>query len=434
MRAASCFSGIGGAEAAWPDGEWLWCAEIEPAPSDILAARFPHSENLGDVLADDFIDRARAYGPIDLLCGGCPCQSFSVAGLRKGMSDPRGQLSIRFVEILHAIRPRNALVENVPGWLNHPDNAFGCFLGAVVGADDALPAPDGGSWPRAGMVAGPRARIAWRILDAQYFKLAQRRERVFVVVDFGEGADPAAVLFERQSGVGDPAAGRKAGQGITGTLSARTQGGGGLGTDFECDGGLVHCHEVAPTLNTHLGDKQGLEDQHINGGCGHFIAHTLRAEGFDASEDGTGRGTPLVPVAYRTSGNCGAWETGDRTDALTTGTDQTQHVVANQWAVRRLTPTECERLQGFPVGHTLIETGKRRTVDADEAAYLTAHGAHVVLDNEGRYRTNAIADGPRYKALGNAWAVNVARWIIARIAAAQSTLSPMERAMRRAQG
>lgn len=193
-----------------------------------------------------------------------------------------------------------------------------------------------------------------------------------------------------------------------------------------------------PTLNAHFGDKQGLEDQHINGGgdcslpdvamclnagamgrqdaesetliptnrCGFDVAHSLRAEGFDASEDGTGRGTPLVPVAYRTSGNCGAWETGDKTDALTTSTDPNSHVVAIQagalrenpssgpdgvgvqdaWAVRRLTPVECARLQGFP----------------DTFLDIT-------------YRGKPAADGNKYKALGNSWAVPVGRWILERI-------------------
>lgn len=246
MKAASMFSGIGGAELALPEAEWIWCAEIEKFPSAVLAARFGHP-NLGDITANDFIARARALidatgAPLDLLCGGPPCQAFSVAGLRGGMKDPRGQLSLRFIEIAHALADsnglRNLLVENVPGWLSHEDNAFGCFLGGLVGADDALPNPGGGSWPRAGMVAGPRARAAWRVLDAQYAGLAQRRQRVFLVADFGNGADPAAILFERKSLSGHHPPRRETGEGIAGTLSARTQGGGGLGTDFECEGGL----------------------------------------------------------------------------------------------------------------------------------------------------------------------------------------------------
>jgi DNA (cytosine-5)-methyltransferase 1 len=278
------FSGIGGAELALPEAEWLWCAEIEAFPSDVLAQRFGHA-NLGDVLAPDFIDRAKALGPLDLLCGGPPCQAFSVAGNRLSMADPRGNLSLRFVQVAHAIRPRNLLVENVPGWLNTPDNAFGCFLGAIVGGDGPIACPTDGSWPRSGMVAGPAGKVAWRVLDAQYAGLAQRRERVFAVVDFGEGADPAAVLFEPKGLLGDSPPRREAGEGVTGTLSAGTDGGGGLGTDFECQGGLTpetHCHDVAPTLDTTLADKQGLDDQHVNGGGGWFIAthqHVLERGG-----------------------------------------------------------------------------------------------------------------------------------------------------------
>ena len=271
MRGATCFSGIGAPEMGLPECNWIWHAEIEPFPSAVMAARHPTSVNLGDVLAADFIERALAMGPLDIMAGGPPCQGFSIAGLRGGLSDPRGNLTLRWVQILHAIQPRNAITENVLGWLSMPDNAFGCFLAGLVGADDALSCPTGGSWPGVGMVAGPRARAAWRILDAQYFGVAQRRRRVFVVADFGNGADPAEILFERASGEGNFAPRREAGKDPAPTLAARTKGGGGLGTDFGCDGGLV-CADIAPTLNAHFGDKQGLEDQHINGGGGLFVA------------------------------------------------------------------------------------------------------------------------------------------------------------------
>lgn len=239
MRAATCFSGIGAPEMALP-ADWLWCAEVEKFPSAVMAARHPETENLGDVTADDFMQRVSSFGKLDLLVGGPPCQAFSVAGLRKGMEDSRGNLTLRWVEILHATRPRNAVTENVPGWLSMPDNAFGCFLGALVGADDALHSPiNDGKWPSSGMVAGPGARAAWRVLDAQYFGVAQRRRRVFVVADFGEGADPAAVLFERKGLRRDIAPGGEERKDVAPTISARTKGGGGLGTDFDCDGGLV---------------------------------------------------------------------------------------------------------------------------------------------------------------------------------------------------
>lgn len=509
MKAASCFSGIGGAELALPEAEWLWCAEIENFPSAVLASRFGHP-NLGDITAPDFIDRAKAFGTLDLLAGGPPCQAFSVAGLRKGMSDPRGQLSIRFLEIAHAIRPRNLLVENVPGWLNHEDNAFGCFLGGLVGADDALlpcERPRGRkgnefwrwheerqelvpTWPSSGMVAGPWARAAWRILDAQYAGLAQRRERVFLVADFGDGADPVEILFERQSLSGNYPPRRETGQGFTHDLAPCLTSGGGRGTERAGDTRGQDPAIAVPIGFGGGGNTSGPIDvaacltakgQRVDFEVETFLAepaHTLRAEGFDASEDGTGRGTPIVPVAYpreispTITTNYGkqvdSSDTsegpnvvpvcfnsredpccyGDVAGALGSSSPQAQAVafdlrgreggaqfegphdtaniraasggssrsyVAEQWAVRRLTPTECERLQGYPDGHTLIEFGSRRTVEEDEAAYLMAHGAHVICDNESRFRTNAAADGPRYKGLGNAWAVKCVRPIAKRI-------------------
>ena len=285
--------------------------------------------NFGDFTQID-LDR---LGDVELLIGGTPCQAFSIAGQRRSLTDARGNLTLAYVVLAHELARshglRNCIWENVPGVLNTDDNAFGCFLGALVGHDTAFPQPRGAGWPSSGMADGPRGRCAWRVLDAQYFGLAQRRERVFVVADFGDGADPAAVLFERASLSGNSSPRREPRKGVTGTLSARTRSGGGFGTDFDLDGGLVAAFgggnrsgpvNQAATL-TAKGQRCDFEVET-------FIAHTLRAEGFDASEDGTGRGTPLVPVAFRTSPNCGAWETGDRTEALTTGTDPSSHVVA----------------------------------------------------------------------------------------------------------
>lgn len=505
MKAASCFSGIGAPELGGPQFDWVWCAEIEKFPSAVLAKRFPQSVNLGDVTADDFLQRASAFGPLDLLVGGPPCQDFSVAGLRAGVAGDRGNLSLRFMEIAHAIRPRNLLVENVPGWLNMPDNAFGCFLGALVGADDALRSPLDGKWPSAGMVAGPRARAAWRVFDAQYFGVAQRRRRVFVVADFGEGADPAAVLFERKGVSGNTPPRREAGQGTAGTISARTEGGGGLGTDFDLAGGLQAVGFGGGNCSGPIDKAACLtaKGQRIDFEVETFIAHSLRGEGFDASEDGTGRGTPIVPVAFTTeqtpksnvdcaltltkqsptgggqiqsvavpvaiqagalreNPNSGPDGIGVQSDIAYTiearaevqavafaqnqrdelrtmdvagalaaepGMKQTTYVmtepavafalrgreegavpeiegdgsrigalraasggssrdyIQQAWQVRRLTPTECERLQAFPDGFTSIT-----------------------------YRGKPAADGPRYKSLGNSWAASNGAWIIGRIA------------------
>jgi len=229
--------------------------------------------------------------------------------------------------------------------------------------------------------------IAYRVLDAQHFGVPQRRRRVFVVGYLGDWRCAAAVLFERESLRGDSAPRREARKDVAPTISARTSGGGGLGTDFDLDGGLVQGH-IAPTLTGNpYGDNEGREGLLLAFGGNRqtgpldvatavnachtasgrqdfetetFITHALTGNGFDASEDETGRGTPLVPVAFPSR-------------------------IAHS-AVRRLTPTECERLQGFHDGWTDVP-----------------------------YRGKPAADGPRYRSLGNSMAVPVMEWIGRRI-------------------
>jgi site-specific DNA-cytosine methylase len=175
------------------------------------------------------------------------CQSFSVAGLRKGLSDQRGNLSLEFVRIADAIDRRRVdagqepawiLWENVPGVLTSKDNAFGCFLAGLVGAEEPI-VPDG-KWSRSGLVTGPKRTAAWRVLDAQYFGVAQRRRRVFVLSRAGSGGWACGdALLPIEEGVPrDPPSRREAGKSITETISSRSTAGGGLGTDFECGGGL----------------------------------------------------------------------------------------------------------------------------------------------------------------------------------------------------
>lgn len=357
MRYLSVCSGIEAASVAWHPLGWTPVAfsEIEKFPSAVLARHYPDVPNLGDMTEMDI----EPLGNIDILVGGTPCQAFSVAGLRQSLGDARGNLTLSYVRLIHELvehhKLRNAVWENVPGVLSTKDNAFGCFLGAIVGSDEPLAALGGKRWPNAGLVSGPKGRAAWRILDAQYFGLAQRRRRVFVVSDFGSGADPAAVLFEREGVLGNPAPSREAGASVAPTLSARTKGGGGLGTDFETDGGLIPEKwpaEIASTLNAHYGDKWGLEDQHALGGAALFV--------------------PAISNAL-TNNN------GQRNEVA----DMINGLIAWAVAVRRLTPTECERLQGFPDNYTKI--------------------------------SDKTADGPRYKALGNSMAVPVMHWIGERI-------------------
>ena len=230
----SICSGIEAATVAWHPLGWRaeWFAEIEPFPSAVLAHRWPEVTNHGDMtkLARQVL--AGSIAAPDVLVGGTPCQAFSVAGMRAGLDDPRGQLTIKYVELADAVdhvRPAGdecvIVWENVPGVLSDKGNAFGCFLGALVGESDALQ-PAGGKWTDAGCVYGPRRSAAWRVLDAQYFGLAQRRRRVFVVASARAGFDPAAVLFEFEGARRDWPPGRPPESALHPTLTA--QGGGAL--------------------------------------------------------------------------------------------------------------------------------------------------------------------------------------------------------------
>jgi DNA (cytosine-5)-methyltransferase 1 len=199
----SVCSGIESASVAWePLGvRPEWFAEIEPFPSAVLAHWWPHVANLGDMTKlADYVRLGIMPSP-DVLVGGTPCQAFSVAGNRQSLDDDRGQLSLEYVRLLNAIddqrkEPAACVWENVPGVLSTTDNAFGCFLGELAGSGCELQPPNGKRWGNAGCVNGPRRAIAWRVLDAQYYGLAQRRKRVFVVASARDGIDPGQVLFE----------------------------------------------------------------------------------------------------------------------------------------------------------------------------------------------------------------------------------------------
>ena len=246
MTGATMCSGIGAPETALLGVQWLWSAEVEKFPSRVLAHRHPESMNLGDITAADFIDKARAFGHLNLLVAGTPCQAFSVAGNRRSLEDARGNLTLRFVEVVDAIEPDAIFWENVPGVLSTKDNAFGCFLAALVGADDAI-VPVGG-WTNAGMVSGPRRNAAWRVLDAQYFGLAQRRKRVFVVACPRNGADPREILFECEGVPRHSPPRREAGEGTAADVAERA------GIGFEVGPGGGRDVEVACTMDARAKD------------------------------------------------------------------------------------------------------------------------------------------------------------------------------------
>lgn len=287
--------------------------------------------NLGDFTQIDPTE----WGQVEWLVGGTPCQDFSVAGGRIGLSGHRGNLSLAFIGLCHELADhgslRGAVWENVPGVLSDRKNAFGCFLGALVGHDAPIKSPHGkGRWTDAGVVVGPRARAAWRVLDAQHFGLPQRRRRLFVVVCFGDGPDPVRILLERQGVRRPAAAGSAAGQDIAPTLAGGARSGGGnnqagpidIATarnahggphgrlDFESEtfvvepiGLSVPAKSLSGTLTAALGRRNGQPDNAsddvlIPVAYAPELANTLKASGFDASEDGTGRQPAMIAHAY----------------------------------------------------------------------------------------------------------------------------------------
>jgi len=238
----------------------------------VLAHHYPDTPNLGDMTTlPERIKSGEVEAP-DLFCGGTPCQAFSVAGLRNSLDDDRGNLSLKFVEIANAIDNRRqnlghvpAIIfwENVPGVLSTKDNAFGCFLGALAGENEPV-IPAGDKWTNAGCVYGPQRTVAWRVLDAQYFGVAQRRRRVFVVASARDDFNPAEVLFESEGVRRDTAPRRETREGVTSGARA-----GVASRSWPA--------EISSTLDTTFGNSQGLEDQHVNAGCPLFVPATANA-------------------------------------------------------------------------------------------------------------------------------------------------------------
>jgi len=329
MRYGSVCSGIEAATMAWHSLGWVpsFFSEIEAFPRAVLEHHYPEVPVHGDFTTIG----ADQYGSIDLLVGGTPCQSFSIAGLRKGLDDDRGNLALEFIRLAQRERPQWVVWENVPGVLSsNGGRDFGAFLGALAEIGYGF---------------------AYRVLDAQYFGVAQRRRRVFVIGYLGDWRRAAAVLFERESLSGDSPPIREARENSPADLARSTE-------VYECHGQDSRVKPLGETCST-VTAKYGT-------GGGNVPIVTARMRGFGD---------------YECDGTASALKARDYKDA----TD----LVAKGLSVRRLTPTECERLQGFPDGFTQIPY---RNKPADQCP-----------------------DGPRYKALGNSMAVPVMRWIGERI-------------------
>lgn len=185
----------------------VFFSEIEPFPKALLKHRFPQVPDLGNLLD---INGSDWRGKLDIFWGSTPCQSFSLAGKRASITDDRGKLTMKFCELADEINPSFVCWENVKGALSASENAFGCLLGALSGEGSPLE-PPGGKWTHAGYVLGPKRNIAWRLFDAQYSGVAQRRERLFVIGCPTDGPDPREILFEQNTGsqVGRPSRSRE---------------------------------------------------------------------------------------------------------------------------------------------------------------------------------------------------------------------------------
>jgi DNA (cytosine-5)-methyltransferase 1 len=438
MKFLSVCSGIEAASVAWNPLGWEAAAfsEIEPFPCQVLKHHYPGVPNLGDMTKF----KEWNLEPIDLFCGGTPCQSFSVAGLRKGLDDPRGNLMLTYLAIADKFRPRWLVWENVPGVLSsNGGRDFGSFLGGL------------------GQLG---YGFAYRVLDAQYFGVAQRRKRVFVVGYLGDWRPAAAVLFERDSLCVNPAPSREKGKKTSRCLTT------GSSQRYDAESETMIPMEVPEVMATLLSSTAGISrtgnavtehETYIpmatpialaentigrkpeNGGNGdgfteggpmytlnatgvHGVAQpiawdeelnpsvdvagTLLRGGAGGRHDGVaqpmlvhGTQDPCVSDshAFALGRNNGgenvlvaptltASNDPSRSPQSSEVTQQVAAVYKASMAVRRLTPVECERLQGFPDHYTDIKPKGKPT-----------------------------PDGPRYKALGNSWAVPVARWIGERI-------------------
>lgn len=386
----SVCSGIEAASVAWHDiGEPLWLSEIDKFPSAVLAHCYPTVPNLGDMTALPGMILNRVVPAPDVLVGGTPCQAFSVAGARRSLDDHRGNLTLALIHIMEAIdcvrrlerKPPCTLVwENVPGVLNTKDNAFGHFLGGLVGSDRSLEPPRG-RWTNCGMVRGQR-EVVWRVLDAQYFGVAQRRRRVFLVAS-APGQRIGEVLIECKRSGRDPSPGRFEEHYPAGYV--------------ESSFAQYRQSSVSAPLRASRGSIGGGSETLVVHGTQDPITSTNTALCLGRNN---GQENILCDVAHRSDVCCvaiagntiGRQPTtgGNGPEFDTTGVSYTLtatdvHGVCNKTIVRKLTPVECERLQGFPDDWTKVPY---RGKSADDCP-----------------------DSPRYKAIGNSMAVPVMRWI-----------------------
>jgi len=408
----STFTGIGGFDWGFDRAgmECLWMVEKDPKCQALLRSKKPNTPIIHDIC----IAGKHCLQPTDVICGGSPCQDLSVAGRRKGLDGERSGLYFELHRVITELWPSWIVFENVPGiFSSNGGRDFAVVLGGFTGVIPAVPE---NGWRNAGFATGPFYKVAWRVLDSQFYGVAQRRRRLFIVGHLRDGR-AAEVLFEPEVLSWDPPSGRAAGEEVAGTLGGGAQRRGW--PDDRDRAGAFIAGTVTSKWKKGTGGPAGDE-------CQNLVAHTLRSAGADASEDGTGRGTPLVvqrptaaypilEVGARTGVStedvrCGAGigddgapmftlqsskqhavgyqqnmigdisPTGEQAGTLRTNANRSSQFIHGGISVRRLMPVECEKLQGFDPGHTAGQS-----------------------------------DSARYAQLGNAVTVNVAEWIGRRI-------------------
>ena len=423
MKFGSVCSGIEAASVAWEPLGWKasFFSEIEKFPSELLATHYPDVPNYGDMTKyKEWKDE-----PVGLIVGGTPCQSFSVAGLRRGLEDPRGNLMLTFGGILKKYQPSYMVWENVPGVLSsNKGRDFGTFLG---------------------MLGQCGYGFAYRVLDAQYFGVAQRRRRVFVVGYLGDWKRAAAVLFEPESLQRDLAKGRKKGK-VAPTLPASGSGTSRTGNDIPEKAPCLNGEELSKQVSNQMVANvsaffhvvressfggwtddgkagtikaaggclsiQGDGNTSLNtNGCGYqeetsYTLNTVERHSVAYSFDSKSSNSMKSSNPYSGCREVQLAKTIDTTDQNPSKNQGGIAVAQNNMAVRRLTPNECEVLQGFPRDYTDLNQHKlmKGKYKPDE-----------------KRQTKQTADGPRYKALGNSMAVPVMRWIGERIQQVEET-------------
>jgi len=445
LKYLSVCSGIEAATRAFEPLGWIpiGFSEIEAFPSAVLKHHYSETPNFGDMSNYESWNFTRPGPESDdfLLCGGTPCQSFSVSGLRKGLSDERGNLSLTFVKLADFFNPDWIIWENVPGVLSSRDNAFGCFLAGLCGESE--PYVPLKKWTKSGVVSGPKRTVAWRVQDAQYHGVAQRRRRVFVVAVPGtDNWECAQALFPVGEGMfWDTPKSREKAKETPGDARKSTQGSSGESRVI-----------VAPTLTTSMSPQSSEVTQQVEAVLnasmididpagslcarspgysvqdfteGHMVCMASVQANAETSEEicptlmtynarrpfiawenhpqdsrvkemgdvcssitakyGTGGGNvPLISF----KSNMGSF-VGEQDGISPTLMTDAPNAVASNMMVRRLMPEECELLQGFPMGYTRIPWRNKDPKDCP--------------------------DGPRYKALGNSMAVPCMRFIGERI-------------------